>query len=128
MIRSRGAAWRSVRANELRAEQLRPELTGDQEGAIGRVVGDTVEHVGALTLCWREQASRIDDSVDLPAGRVDPEDHIGLPYVGVHAVADALELVELVNRATLQTDVNTADDGEAFWVSEGEAAAAIRHD
>src|ERR1041385_6381622 len=65
-------------------EELGPVFTGDENAVVGRIVGDTVEHVdlGLTAVGIGEEAGAIDPSFDFSGGGVDARDAVGLPDVG----------------------------------------------
>src|SRR5262245_3719193 len=79
---------------ETDSEELWPELSGEQEGLVARVVRDAIEdgfRAECGPVCRREQAAGVDFRPNQPIQLGDADDPVGHPDVGVDGVADALQ-------------------------------------
>ena len=94
----------SLYRNKLDFKHPRPPFAGDVKGVGVRVVRDPVEHLGSDQVVTLQQAGGVDDVRHTSVLRVDPNQEIVFPDVGVHRPVDAFELIQFGKRLAAERD------------------------
>jgi len=105
-------------------------LAGQQEGLAFRQVDDAVEHLAGLQfrlLLGLQQAGGVDQGDDVAVALVDLDDVIEGVDVGVEVVADALQLVEALDRLAAEGHQPVIDHLKGLRVAQGDERAAVAH-
>src|SRR5690606_23115588 len=123
----RSAPRGASRRLELHPEHPRPVLAGDQELVGAGHRGDAVEHVRLRLLLLGQQPGRVSHRRDLPRSRIDPHDVGAAPHIAPHLAAHALQLVELLHRATAQPHRHPPRRLERAGIPERQLVAAVAH-
>src|SRR6187399_1424169 len=63
-----------------------------------------------------------------PARRIDPNDHIARPDVGINGALRAFELVQMIERLPVQRHGNGPHDAEVGGTTDREAGRAVTHE
>src|SRR3989338_7408486 len=123
----------SLPGYQLDLENIAPEFTGDKQSAIADVIGGlpgyAVEHsLGAAGGGVIGEQGEIDDACHRSALRIDADNLVGLPDVGLDFAVDVFEFVQIGDWISLPLHVHRALHCECLGIKELQFGCAIAED
>src|SRR5882724_835008 len=110
--------------------KIGPKFSGDIDLIGDRIVGNAIERIaaGIFVSCFICQRAEIQPANDLTTGRIDLEDIIRLPLIGVNKTVDQLQLVDITYGAVVIRKAQDLYQAEVRGVDIADIAAPVAHD
>src|SRR5262249_3521832 len=107
----------------------RPQLAGDEQTPLRRVVGDAVQNRALLQFVHRaEKPGQVDPSNHSAGLWRDPRNAIRLPYVCQNLAFYELELVEGADRRAVVADLHAPFFSERAPIEHADLGGAVAHE